>query len=172
MNKLKRKQFKQQSTIGCLHLLERRKQFRRVRVLVAAFVCCFLSIALTWPVMAQEKVADQQTLPTPERGELSLAPAKVAVEPLAQDEQIRERLQSVMDTTGWFIKPHVEVVDGVVVLSPCLTRRKRLRRELAHLTPRTDLHFKQDWRRCPTKQKLGYPTRLLFLKNKFVKPSP
>lgn len=72
--------------------------------------------ALTAPVMAQaDAVASRNPLP-PETDEPSVAPEKVAVQPLAQDEEIRQRLQSVMEATGWFNAPTVKVVDGVVFL--------------------------------------------------------
>ncbi len=67
--------------------------------------------------MAQGDAAGPQNLPAPAQEELSLAPAKVAVQPIAHDEEIRTRLQSVMEATGWFIAPRVQVVDGVVFLS-------------------------------------------------------
>jgi len=67
--------------------------------------------------MAQGDAIGPQNLPAPMEEELSLAPAKVAVQPIAHDEEIRKRLQSVMDATSWFIAPQVQVVDGVVFLS-------------------------------------------------------
>ncbi|MDQ6717122.1 MAG: mechanosensitive ion channel [Gemmatimonadota bacterium] len=47
---------------------------------------------------------------------MSLATAQVVVNPVARDEEIRKRLQSVLDATGWFISPRVTVRDGVVFL--------------------------------------------------------
>ncbi len=47
----------------------------------------------------------------------SPAPAKVDVQPVAGDEDIRERLQRVLEATGWFIDPRVRVEEGVVFLS-------------------------------------------------------
>ena len=38
------------------------------------------------------------------------------VKPVAHDEEIRQRLQSVLDATGWFAAPQVEVKEGVVFL--------------------------------------------------------
>lgn len=67
--------------------------------------------------MAQKDASAPQDLPAPQAEELSLAPAKVAVQPVARDEEIRSRLQNVMDATGWFTSPQVEVEDGVVFLS-------------------------------------------------------
>jgi len=47
----------------------------------------------------------------------SPVPAQVEVAPVAQDEEIRERLQDVLDATGWFENPQVEVREGVVFLN-------------------------------------------------------
>ena len=76
---------------------------------------------LTSSVIAQEPPAVQpkepQKQPTPNKEELSPAPEKVAVQPVARDEEIRKRLQSVLDATGWFDEPRVRVEEGVVFLS-------------------------------------------------------
>ncbi|HZZ73890.1 MAG TPA: mechanosensitive ion channel family protein [Pirellulales bacterium] len=48
---------------------------------------------------------------------MSTAPAKVDVQPIAHDAQIRERLESVLSATGWFTDPEVRVEQGVVFLS-------------------------------------------------------
>ncbi|EAQ78538.1 hypothetical protein DSM3645_26684 [Blastopirellula marina DSM 3645] len=58
---------------------------------------------------------NQQKAPNEE--ELSLAPAKVDVKPIARDEEIRMRLQSVLNATGWFMEPLVRVEEGVVFLN-------------------------------------------------------
>jgi len=55
--------------------------------------------------------------PAPGKEDLSPAPAKVDVKPVARDEEIRKRLQSVLDATGWFTEPRVEVREGVVFLN-------------------------------------------------------
>ncbi len=52
----------------------------------------------------------------PATQELSAAPAQVDVKPVAHDEEIRQRLQSVLDATEWFTAPQVEVKEGVVFL--------------------------------------------------------
>jgi small conductance mechanosensitive channel len=41
----------------------------------------------------------------------------VDVKPVAQDEEIRKRLQTVLDATDWFTDPQVRVEEGVVFLS-------------------------------------------------------
>ncbi len=55
--------------------------------------------------------------PSPAREDLSPAPAKVDVNPVARDEEIRQRLQSVLDATEWFNAPEVRVEEGVVFLN-------------------------------------------------------
>ncbi len=50
-------------------------------------------------------------------GNLSLAPAKVDVNPVARDEEIRQRLQRVLEATKWFTAPQVQVEEGVVFLN-------------------------------------------------------
>lgn len=49
--------------------------------------------------------------------ELAPAATKVDVKPVAHDEEIRQRLQSVLEATGWFVDPHVRVKQGVVFLN-------------------------------------------------------
>ena len=88
-----------------------------LRVLSAALSGLLWWSALTTPVMAQGDLSGSQNLPAPTNEEVSLAPAKVAVQPIAHDEEIRKRLLSVMDATGWFIAPQVAVEDGVVFLN-------------------------------------------------------
>ena len=44
------------------------------------------------------------------------APDSVEVEPEARDEEIRARLQGILEATGWFVSPQVRVDEGVVFL--------------------------------------------------------
>jgi small conductance mechanosensitive channel len=70
--------------------------------------------------MAQEPVdlgGAPQKLITPTKEELSPVAAKVDVAPVAQDEQIRQRLQTVLNATDWFTDPQVRVDEGVVFLN-------------------------------------------------------
>jgi len=106
-----------QSSLWLPRLLARRAAHRHVHVVCAAFSGFLWWSALTTPVMAQGDVAGPQHLPAPKNEELSLAPAKVAVQPIALDEEIRKRLQNVLDATDWFIAPQVAVEDGVVFLN-------------------------------------------------------
>jgi len=75
---------------------------------------------LTLVAMAQEpvgKAREPQKLTDPAKEELSSAPAKVEVSPVAHDEQIVKRLQSILHATNWFTDPKVRVAEGVVFLS-------------------------------------------------------
>ena len=56
--------------------------------------------------------------PTPEgENAPSNAPNEVNVVPAARDDEISKRLQSILDSTGWYSNPVVEVKDGVVFLT-------------------------------------------------------
>jgi len=48
--------------------------------------------------------------------EIAPGAATLAIEPVAQDEAIRDRLKSVLDATGWFPQSRVRVESGVVFL--------------------------------------------------------
>ncbi len=87
-----------------------------LRAVLLGSVCCVQSLT----VMAQEpvgKASEAQKLTTPAKEELSLAPAKVDVKPVAYDEEIRKRLKRVLDATDWFTDPQVRVEEGVVFLN-------------------------------------------------------
>jgi small conductance mechanosensitive channel len=58
-----------------------------------------------------------QKVSAQEKKGLTPAPAKVDVKPVARDEEIRKRLKSVLDATGWFTDPQVQVEEGVVFLN-------------------------------------------------------
>ncbi len=87
-------------------------RLRRVTWLAAVYGV--LIVALT----AQDPPpkADASPAPAPAKEDLSPAPAKVDVKPVARDEEIRRRLQSVLQATEWFIAPEVRVEEGVVFL--------------------------------------------------------
>ena len=87
-----------------------------LRAVLLGSVCSVLTSA----VMAQEpggKTGEPQKLSAPSKEDLSPAPAKVDVKPVARDEEIRKRLQSVLNATDWFTDPQVRVEEGVVFLN-------------------------------------------------------
>ena len=80
------------------------------------------------PAMAQDSASeagaqpqgtspDPTPAPSPAEADLATAPAKVDVKPVSRDEDIRKRLQSVLDATEWFVEPRVRVEEGVVFLT-------------------------------------------------------
>lgn len=75
-------------------------------------------LALTSSLRAQDPVSDQESAPTPASAEEDLSPAaaKVDVKPIARDDEIAERIQSVLEATDWFTDPQVRVDEGVVFL--------------------------------------------------------
>lgn len=44
------------------------------------------------------------------------SPGKVDVQPVAEDDEIRQRIADILETTGWFGQPEVSVRDGIVFL--------------------------------------------------------
>ena len=97
-----------------------RSAYRCYKLLLQAILLGAVYSMLSWTVMAQEpvgKAGEPQRLNSPAKEELSPAPAKVDVNPVARDEEILKRLQSVLDATDWFTDPQVRVEEGVVFLN-------------------------------------------------------
>ena len=87
---------------------------RRIRGIVALGLLCGL-VASTIGAQAPGKPPGAQ--PTaPATQDLSLAPSKVDVRSVTRDEEIRKRLQKVLDATDWFTDPRVRVEEGVAFL--------------------------------------------------------
>ncbi|MCH8509908.1 MAG: mechanosensitive ion channel [Phycisphaerales bacterium] len=81
-----------------------------------------LAAALAAPAHASQPDPDASPAPParqagPGGDDLTAAQSRLDIQPVAADDQIRERLQSVIDATGWFTEPFVRVEDGVVFLS-------------------------------------------------------
>jgi small-conductance mechanosensitive channel len=55
-------------------------------------------------------------VPSRQGEDLSRAPGQINVNPVARDEEIHRRLQSVLKATGWYADPQVRVEEGVVFL--------------------------------------------------------
>lgn len=93
------------------------------RLIATAVQSVALCGVLTFAVMAEEaqdSAAPATQTHRPASGgseERSAAPATVDVTPVARDEEIGRRLQSVLDATGWFTGTRVRVDAGVVFLS-------------------------------------------------------
>ena len=74
-------------------------QLRAMQPMLVAFVCCvsFIPGALAQRPSGQDAKPEDQPSDT---AELGMAPAKVDVQPVADDEEIRKRLQSVLAHLG------------------------------------------------------------------------
>ncbi|HUF90838.1 MAG TPA: mechanosensitive ion channel domain-containing protein, partial [Candidatus Limnocylindria bacterium] len=94
--------------------------YDRVSRVLRVVVLCALCGVLPSAVLAQDP-GGRAGEPSPRSGpgeeELSPAATKVEVNPVARDEEIRTRLQSVLTATDWFSDLHVRVEHGVVFLS-------------------------------------------------------
>ncbi|MGK2961516.1 MAG: mechanosensitive ion channel domain-containing protein [Gemmatimonadaceae bacterium] len=72
---------------------------------------------LLLPAAAISQVAtDTGRLSAPQQDELAVGQSKVDVRPGARDEDIRSRLERVLEATEWFTNPTVRVEEGVVFL--------------------------------------------------------
>ena len=75
-----------------------------------------------WPIprmIAQQPVEKAAQPGDPAVSSTQASPStqqKINVNPVARDEEIRKRLQSVLEATGWFTEPQVRVKEGVVFL--------------------------------------------------------
>lgn len=87
-------------------------RLRRMTWCAAAYGMLIVTVTAQEPSLK----AGASPAPVPTKEELSLAPAKVDVKPVARDEEIRQRLQSVLEATDWFTAPEVRVEEGVVFL--------------------------------------------------------
>ena len=75
-------------------------------------------LSTTLVAQSPERAADTPSrVSAHEKEDLAPATAKVDIKPVARDEEIGKRLQSVLDATGWFIEPRIEVREGVVFLN-------------------------------------------------------
>ncbi len=94
----------------------RSRRSRTGSILCVLFFLIILTCATTVviPAQAQSGVGT----PTPSAGKTPIAaPGRVDVAPVARDGEIRDRLEKILEATGWFQTPKVEVQDGVVFLS-------------------------------------------------------
>lgn len=78
-------------------------------------ICTILLLLIAVENFAQKP---QLVIPPKEQEDTSeKAPEKVEVKPTTRDEEIRQRLEDILNATGWFAGPSVRVQDGVVFLS-------------------------------------------------------
>ncbi len=97
-----------------------RSRSRRRRVLFQTLLVAVMYGVLPAALMAQAAPATgsaSRAAAGPSNPDLSPAPGKIDVKPAARDEEIRKRIQSVLDATKWFTHPVVRVDQGVVFLN-------------------------------------------------------
>lgn len=89
------------------------------RASLAAWLIGLTLFQVNPSVMAQTPPAfgNQPSAPSaPAKDEVSPVAARVEIEPVARDDQIRDRLERILIATGWFHDPRVRVQEGVVFL--------------------------------------------------------
>lgn len=85
------------------------------KFIYSIYIFLFLAF-LPFPLCSQEKVAYPLIKESQQKDEELRAPAKVNVKPHVYDQDISERLKSILEASGWFTDPKVEVKDGIVFL--------------------------------------------------------
>ena len=87
---------------------------RPTRLIFVTFLCC--AVLMFTSAAALERDGEDTPLPAKASDGKPEQPGKVAVQPVAKDDQIRQRLADILKTTSWFGEPKVTVQDGIVFL--------------------------------------------------------
>lgn len=116
MNKRKRLWINLQASFWFVPALSAQRCYKLVLPALLLGSLCSVPSATVVAQQPVSKVGELQKPSISTKEDLSLAPANVNVNPIARDEEIRKRLQSVLDATGWFTDPEVRVKEGVVFL--------------------------------------------------------
>lgn len=79
------------------------------------FLCC---VFLTFTSVTAQQLDGSEDKPVPETapGGKPEPPGKVEVQPVAKDDEIRQRIADILKTTSWFGEPEVTVQKGIVFL--------------------------------------------------------
>ena len=88
---------------------------RAARLICATFLCC---IVFTFPSVAAQQLDSGEDKPVTAQvpdGKPE-PPGKVEVQPVAKDDEIRQRIADILKTTSWFGEPKVTVREGIVFL--------------------------------------------------------
>lgn len=87
------------------------------RVPLMALLMGLIAIEVIPSVMAQPGLVEPPPAQSaPAKDEVSPVAARVEVEPVARDDQIRDRLERILIATGWFSDPQIRVEEGVVFI--------------------------------------------------------
>ncbi|MBE1426898.1 small-conductance mechanosensitive channel [Desulfomicrobium macestii] len=85
------------------------------RLILAITLCCAI-LTFTSVAAQQSDGIDDTPLPVKATDGKLEQPGKVEVKPVARDDQIRQRIADILETTGWFGEPGVTVQKGIVFL--------------------------------------------------------
>jgi len=89
---------------------------RPARLICAAFVCC--AVLTSTPVAAQQLYgSEDKPAPAKARGGNPEPASVVEVQPVAKDDEIRQRIADILEATSWFSEPTVNVQKGIVFLT-------------------------------------------------------
>lgn len=79
------------------------------------FLCC---AAFTFTSVAAQQLDGSEDKPVPAKAPDGKPepPGKVEVQPVAKDDEIRQRIADILKTTSWFGEPKVTVQEGIVFL--------------------------------------------------------
>lgn len=95
--------------------LRRSRTARRVRFLCGVCTCFIVPVLL--PLQAQQTGTDPtesiEISASDARSELA---ARVDVEPIVEDDDIKQRLTEILESTNWYVAPMVTVRNGIVYL--------------------------------------------------------
>ena len=90
---------------------------RGLSLLLALVAALLLAVSLCAPpVQAQDGAGGnlmETVVPSSATPELE-APGQVQVQPTAQDDEIRQRLEDILQATNWYVDPQVAVQEGVL----------------------------------------------------------
>jgi small-conductance mechanosensitive channel len=85
------------------------------RLICAAILCCAV-FAFTSSASQQLSGSDDNPVPVTALDGKPELPGKVEVQPVARDDEIRQRIADILKTTTWFGEPVVTVQEGIVFL--------------------------------------------------------
>ena len=88
---------------------------RPARLICAAILCCAV---FAFTSVAAQPLNSKEDNPVPAKALEGKpeSPGKVEINPVARDDEIRQRLADILETTTWFGEPEVSVQDGIVFL--------------------------------------------------------
>lgn len=101
----------------CRMILNCREGWSRYARIICTTALCY-TVLLSTPVIAEQPSNSSQNTPVPviAPNSYSDAPDRVDIDPVATDDEIRQRISDILKTTNWFSEPEVTVQRGIVRL--------------------------------------------------------